>query len=158
MIRGRTGTVTTRVRFGETDAAGIVFYPTFYAWFDMGATALVRGASAVGVHDADGRPRWPIPIVEAGASFLAPLYFDDAIAIETTVADVGARSFRLEHVVLRGDEEVARGYEVRVHVKREGGRYVSAALPDELRTYFTTSTPSSNTPSSEEVDDRAVTP
>jgi YbgC/YbaW family acyl-CoA thioester hydrolase len=153
MTRGRTGTVTTRVRFGETDAAGIVFYPTFYAWFDMGATALVRGASPDGVHDDDGRPRWPIPIVEAGASFLAPLYFDDAIAIETTVVDVGARSFRLEHVVLRGDDEVARGYEVRVHVRRESGRYVSAPLPEELRAFFTTATETSK-----EVDDRAVTP
>jgi len=53
----------------------------------------------------------------------------------------------------RGDEEVARGYEVRVHVRREGGRYVSASLPEELRAFFAT-----DTETSKEVDDRALTP
>ena len=41
----RTHVTRTRVRFGETDAAGIVFYPTFYAWFDMGTSGLLRAAA-----------------------------------------------------------------------------------------------------------------
>jgi YbgC/YbaW family acyl-CoA thioester hydrolase len=133
MIHGRTGTVTTRVRFGETDAAGIVFYPTFYAWFDVGTSGLLR--SALGdLLGADGRPRWPVPIVEASARFSAPLRFDDAIAIRSTITELGTSSLRVEHVVLRGEVEAARGFEVRVLVRAgDDDRIVAAPLPPELR-------------------------
>ncbi len=131
-MRGRTHVTRTRVRFGETDAAGIVFYPTFYAWFDLGTTALFRAAAGamLGEH---GRPRWPIPIVEARARFTAPLYFDDAIAIRSTIVDLGTSSIRVEHVVERDGAEVAHGFEVRVLVGYDGARIVARTIPDDLR-------------------------
>jgi acyl-CoA thioester hydrolase len=131
-MRGRTHVTRTRVRFGETDAAGIVFYPTFFAWFDVGTSGLFRAAAGPLLGD-DNRPRWPIPIVESGARFTAPLAFDDAIAIRSTVVELGASSFRVEHVVVRGEQEVARGFEVRVLVGYDGGRIAKVAIPDDLR-------------------------
>jgi YbgC/YbaW family acyl-CoA thioester hydrolase len=133
-MQGRTHVTRTRVRFGETDAAGIVFYATFFAWFDVGTTGLLRAAQRE-LTDAHGRPRWPVPIVEAGARFIAPLYFDDVIAIRSTIAELGTSSLRVEHVVLRGDTEAARGFEVRVLIAPAGedGRIAAAPLPPELR-------------------------
>ena len=84
-IRGRTHVTRTRVRFGDTDAAGIVFYPTFFVWFDVGMSGLLRAALGGELTDAHGRPRFPVPIVDAGARFVAPLHFDDAIAIRSMV-------------------------------------------------------------------------
>jgi YbgC/YbaW family acyl-CoA thioester hydrolase len=133
-IRGRTHVTRTRVRFGETDAAGIVFYPTFFAWFDVGMSGVLRGALGGDLSDAHGRPRFPVPIVEAGARFIAPLHFDDAIAIRSTITELGTSSLRVEHVVLRGDTEAARGFEVRVLIEpREDGRIAAAPLPPHLR-------------------------
>ena len=133
-LRGRVHVTRTRVRFGETDAAGIVFYPTFFAWFDAGMTGLLRAAAAGrAMHDAHGRPRLPVPIVESGARFVAPLYYDDAIAIRSTIVELGRSSLRVEHVVLRGDEEVARGFEVRVLIGTEAGRMAPVPLPSDLR-------------------------
>lgn len=133
-VRGRVHVTRTRVRFGETDAAGIVFYPTFFAWFDCGTTGLLRAASGGrAMHDADGRPRLPVPIVESGARFVTPLYYDDAIAIRSAVVELGRSSLRIEHVVLRGGDEVARGFEVRVLVGTHAGRIAAVPLPAELR-------------------------
>jgi len=129
---GRTHLTHTRVRFGETDAAGIVFYPTFYAWFDVGTSGLLRAALGE-LLGADGRPRWPVPIVEASARFSLPLYFDDAIVIRSTVAELGTSSLRIEHGVLRAGIEVARGFEVRVLVGYDGATIGSRPLPDEMR-------------------------
>ena len=132
-MRGRTHVTHTRVRFGETDAAGVVFYPTFFAWFDLGATGLLRAALG-DLTDAHGRPRWPVPIVESGATFVAPLYFDDAIAIRSTVVELGRSSLRLEHVVLRGDVEAARGFEVRVLIRNaDDGTLSAAPMPPHVR-------------------------
>ncbi|HEY0614319.1 MAG TPA: thioesterase family protein [Candidatus Elarobacter sp.] len=131
-MQGRTHLTRTRVRFGETDAAGIVFYPTFFAWFDVGTSGLFRAAAGP-LLGADGRPRWPIPIVASGATFRAPLAFDDAIEIRTTVTEIGTSSFRVEHVVTREGEEVARGFEVRVLIGYAGGPIAKVAIPDALR-------------------------
>ena len=133
-MQGRTHVTRTRVRFGETDAAGIVFYPTFFAWFDVGMSGLLRAASGGELNDAQGRPRFPVPIVEAGARFIAPLHFDDAIAIRSTITELGTSSLRVEHVVLRDDVEAARGFEVRVLIRTgDDGRIAPAPLPQELR-------------------------
>lgn len=131
-MRGRTHRTRTRVRFGETDAAGIVFYPTFFAWFDTGVSGLLRAAAGP-LLGAEGRPRWPVPIVEAGARFIAPLSYDDPIEIRSTIVELGKSSFRVEHVVLRDDAEVARGFEVRVLIGYDGARMSARPLPQELR-------------------------
>jgi hypothetical protein len=39
---------------------------------------------------------------------------------------------RIEHVVNRGELEVARGFETRVFIRREGGRIVAEPIPAEL--------------------------
>jgi acyl-CoA thioester hydrolase len=131
-LDARSCITRTRVRFGETDAAGIVFYPTFFAWFDLGTHALLRAAMGT-LHDDQGRPRWPLPIVESGANFLAPLFSDDEIAIRSTIAKIGSRSLRVEHEVTRGETVVARGFEARTLIARTGATIAAVALPDDLR-------------------------
>jgi acyl-CoA thioester hydrolase len=131
-IQGRTHRTRTRVRFGETDAAGIVFYPTFFAWFDVGVSGLLRAAAGP-LLGADGRPRWAVPIVESGARFIEPLYYDDAIVIRSTIAELGTSSIRVEHAVERDGVECARGFEVRVLIGFEGGRLAPRPLPADLR-------------------------
>ena len=131
-MRGRTHVTRTRVRFGETDAAGIVFYPTFFAWFDVGTSGLFRAAAGA-LLGPDNRPRWPIPIVESGARFIAPLAFDDPIEIRSTIVELGRSSFRVEHEVARDGHVVATGFEVRVLIGYGGGRIGNLPIPDELR-------------------------
>jgi len=132
-LRGRTHLTRMRVRFGETDAAGIVFYPTFFAWFDAGMSGLLRAAAGP-LLGAEGRPRWPVPIVESGARFVQPLYYDEPIVIRSTVVELGESSMRIEHVVLRDDVEVARGFEVRVLIGYGDAGIAARPLPQELRT------------------------
>lgn len=122
------------MRFGDTDAAGIVFYPTFFVWFDVGMSGLLRAALGGELTDAHGRPRFPVPIVDAGARFAVPLRFDDAIAIRSTITELGTSSLRVAHAVLRGDLECARGFEVRVLIQSgEDGGIRAMPLPPNLR-------------------------
>ena len=93
----------------------------------------ILGPAAAPLADESGRPRWPLPIVESGARFLAPLAYDDEIVIRSTAAEIGTSSLRVEHVVNRGEVEVARGFETRVFIRRDGGRIVAEPIPDELR-------------------------
>ena len=123
----------TRVRFGETDAAGIVYYPTYFSWFDSGTHGLLRIGDGPG-RDERGAPYFPLPLVECGATFLAPLQFDEEIEIVSTVAALGESSLRVEHEVrtLAG-KTCARGFEQRVFVTIANGRPSKAPIPPELR-------------------------
>jgi acyl-CoA thioester hydrolase len=100
------------VEWGDTDAAGIVFYPNYFRWFDRAAHALLR---ACGCAPADLLRRgYVVPIIESGAHFLAPVVYAEELAIESTVVEVRTRAFRVEHRVLRNAASVAEGFEVRV--------------------------------------------
>jgi len=123
----------TRVRLGETDAAGIVFYPAYFNWFDSGTHGLLRSGAAPG-RDERGGPKFPLPIVECGATFIAPLQFDEEIDIVSTVAAIGESSLRVEHEVrTSAGKTVARGFEQRVFIAVRDGRIGKAPIPDELR-------------------------
>lgn len=130
---GARSVLRTRVRFGETDAAGIVYYPTYFAWFDTGTHGLLREGDAP-ARNARGAPQHELPIVECGATFLAPLQFDEEIEIVSTVAAVGTTSLRIEHEVrtLSG-QPVARGFEQRVHVAIVEGKLGKTPIPAGLR-------------------------
>ena len=134
--RGRTGSVRIRVRFGETDAAGIVYYATYFTWFDVGTQALVRSADVASIAP-DGKPRYPLPLVECGATFLAPVRFDQELDVSSTVVALGDTSVRIEHEIrtLEG-VLVARGFEQRVFVRIGEGRFEKASLPAELRRHL----------------------
>jgi acyl-CoA thioester hydrolase len=120
---------THRVEWGETDAAAIVFYANYFRWFDRGTHDLFRGLDlpierlmAQGI---------VIPIIEAQARFLHPVVYADELVIQSRVAEVRSRAFRVEHKVLRGDEVVGEGYEVRMWVRRSdaGGRLEPELIP-----------------------------
>ena len=44
-----------KVRWGDVDAAGIVFYPRFYEWYDYGCEALFASLVAIFPGFADGQ-------------------------------------------------------------------------------------------------------
>jgi acyl-CoA thioester hydrolase len=138
-MTGRRSVLRTRVRFGETDAAGIVFYPTYFAWFDLGTQELVR-ADDVPAHEPDGSPTHPFPVVECGATFVAPIHFDEPIDIVSTVAEVGTSSLRVEHEIRHNGRTAARGFEVRVYIRVGDGPIAKAPIPGALRAHLTAPT------------------
>ena len=123
------------VQWGDTDAAGIVFYPNYFRWFDHAALEFLRTLG------------WPLeilktqfqvvaPIIEAGCRFQKPVRYHDLLTIQTTATEVRTRSFRLEHQVTRGSEIVGMGYEVRGLVRLPGdddGNLELVPLPEAVR-------------------------
>lgn len=120
-----------RVRFGETDAAGIVFYPNYYKWMDEGTHALMEKAGFPTRRLFDERAGFPL--VEALCRFRRPLSFGDRIRLVSRVEEVRNKSMRVSHVFYRDGELVAEGYEVRAWIRGIGGRIASEPIPDEIR-------------------------
>ena len=135
-MKGRVGRLRHRVRFGETDAAGIVFYGTFVAWFDAGVSNLIRVPGIASTHP-NGVPTFMLPIVEVNARFFSPLRFDDEFDLVSTVATIGTTSLRVEHEAFALDgTRIAAGFEARVYCRVESGTFIKEPIPEVLRAHL----------------------
>jgi 4-hydroxybenzoyl-CoA thioesterase len=106
------------VRWGDVDAAGIVFYPRFFEWYDLGCEALF---AALGMPWPELFPRHAIvgvPIVESGSRFASPARYGDTLQIRARVAWVKEKTFRMEYEISSNGRSCATGFEVRAWVKR----------------------------------------
>jgi len=111
-------TTVVPVRWGDVDAAGIVFYPRFFEWYDLGCEALF---AALGLPWPELFPKHGIvgvPIVESGSRFASPARYGDTLEIRASVAWVKEKTFRMEYEIAVGARLCATGFEVRARVKR----------------------------------------
>jgi 4-hydroxybenzoyl-CoA thioesterase len=121
------------IEWGHCDAAGIVFNPRFFEYFDW-STALLLGEAAgmniqqmLATYGSAGAP-----LVATEAKFLKPCSFGDEVTIVSTVTRVGSASFEVEHRLYNGEELAVEGNEVRVWVGLEGRRLKSQPLPESM--------------------------
>lgn len=130
-----THSTTVRVRWSDTDPAGIVFYPRFFEWYDLGTEMLFE---ALGLPWPEIFPRYElagVPILESGATFLHPVRYGEVVTIRSSVAWVKDKTFRMEHEISVGGTVCARGFEVRAWVprpERPEDRRRAAPIPDEV--------------------------
>ena len=111
-------TVTVPVRWSDADPAGIVFYPRFFAWYDLGCEELF---AAIGLPWPETFPAYGIvgvPIVESGSRFVSPVRYGDQATIRSVVVWVKEKTFRVEHEVSVRGSLCATGYEIRAWVGR----------------------------------------
>ncbi len=107
---------TVQVRWSDVDPAGIVFYPRFFEWYDLGCEALF---ASLGLAWPEAFPRYGIvgvPIVESGSRFVHPARYGDVLTIRSRVAWVRAKTFRVEHEISVRGTLCASGFEVRARV------------------------------------------
>ena len=123
-----TNTHFVTVEWGHCDPAGIVYFPNYFTYFDAGTNALFL--RALGYNKFEMLKRYGIvgiPLVDVSARFIVPSTFGDVVAIESTVAEIGRSSFRMQHRLLKGDTLAVEGTETRVWVGRD------PAAPDRLK-------------------------
>lgn len=129
------------VAWAHCDAAGIVFYPHFYMWFDQ-ATERLFQANGFGYADLERElGASGMPLVETGARYRNPCRLGDEVEMASWVDEWGGRSFLVRHRIDRvGAGPAVEGFERRVLVvpdadSPKGIRAI--ALPDSLKARFT---------------------
>ncbi len=121
------------IEWGHCDAAGIVFNPRYFEYFDWSAALLLCEAAGMNVQQmlaAYGVAG--APLVATQAKFVKPCSFGDEVTIVSTVTKVGTSSFSVEHRLYNGDELAVEGNETRVWVGFEGAKLKSRPLPESL--------------------------
>ena len=91
-----------RVRYGDTDQMGWVYYGNYLRWFEIGRAEMMRslGRSYRDVEEEDGAL---LPVLDARCRYFHGARYDELVTIETGVLDVGRATLRFGYRVLGED-------------------------------------------------------
>lgn len=120
-----------RVRFGETDMQGVVYYANYLLFAEVGRVAYLRQLGIDYTRDllAQGVD---FTIGEASVRYQAPLRFDDEYDIRVRVGEIRNSSWTFEYAFDRADgQRCATGSTVQVVLDRATGK--AARIPQHLR-------------------------
>lgn len=120
-----------RVRFGETDLQGVVYYANYLLFAEVGRVAYLRELGIDYRRDLLERGT-DFTIGEASVRYQAPLRFDDEYDIWVRVGEIRNSSWVFEYAFDRADgQRCAIGSTVQVILDRATGK--PARIPPELR-------------------------
>jgi YbgC/YbaW family acyl-CoA thioester hydrolase len=125
-------TIEERVRWGDVDAARIIFYGAYIRFFEFAETELFRAVGLPYSVMFDELDVW-LPRVHLECDFHQAAQLDDLLEVSVYVGRFGNKSMRLDFEVRRkGDEVViADAHFVLAAVKRD--TFETVTIPDELR-------------------------
>src|SRR6185503_1647480 len=98
-----SNTIDIEIEWGQCDPAAIVWNPRFFELFDRGTWTLFE--TVLGIPRQNLYKQFGIigmPLVEAGAQFLAPLRFGDGAELISTITEFKRASFAVQHRILKG--------------------------------------------------------
>ena len=128
----RSNEIQTTVEFGNTDAAGIVFYPNFFKWFDKGTHWLFKSMQ-LAPKELQSNHNIILPILDAQCTFEKALVYDDLITIKSTIVEVNRKNLKVQHEIFKDGTRSCIGYEVRGWVKKEGEHIAATLIPDDIK-------------------------
>jgi len=130
-------TIEERVRWGDVDAAGIIFYGSYIRFFEIAETELFRAAGLPYGAVFDELNIW-LPRVHLECDFHRAAQLDDLLEVSVWVGKIGTTSLRLNFEVRRKDRDnkieeklIATAHFVLVATRRDNLRPVP--VPEELR-------------------------
>jgi 4-hydroxybenzoyl-CoA thioesterase len=129
---------TTRleIEWAHCDPAGIVWNPRFFEFFDIGTWMLFQQVIGVPRHKlARHLGIFSIPLVEAGANFIAPLRFGDSAELVSTITEFRRASFLIQHRIFNKGKLSVDGLETRVwaiHHPDDPQRMKAAPIPADI--------------------------
>jgi YbgC/YbaW family acyl-CoA thioester hydrolase len=124
--------IEERVRWGDVDAARIIFYGAYIRFFEFAETELFRAVGLPYGVMFDELDVW-LPRAHLECDFRQAAQLDDLLEVSVYVGRVGHKSLRLDFEVRRKGEGglVAEAHFVLVSVRR--ATFDSVPVPEELK-------------------------
>jgi len=130
-------TIEERVRWGDVDAAGIIFYGSYIRFFEIAETELFRAVGLPYGVVFDELNIW-LPRVHLECDFHRAAQLDDLLEVSVWVGKIGTTSLRLNFEVRRKDRDnkieeklIATAHFVLVSTRRDNLQPIP--VPEELR-------------------------
>lgn len=110
-----------RVRYAETDQAGVVYHANYLVWFEVGRVELCRD-HGFNYRDMEKQSDAILPVIDLKVTYRSPALYDDIILIRTRLKFLRTRSVSFIYEVYRAADMtlLAEGETYHVVVNKEG--------------------------------------
>ena len=130
-------TIEERVRWGDVDAAGIIFYGSYIRFFEIAETELFRAVGLPYGKVFEELNIW-LPRVHLECDFHRAAQMDDLLEVSVYVARIGKSSLRLNFEVRKRNEagEIEEKLMATAHfvlVSTDRANLKPVPVPEELR-------------------------
>ena len=124
--------IEERVRWGDVDAARIIFYGAYIRFFEIAETELFRAVGMPYSRIFDELDVW-LPRVHLECDFRRAAQLDDLLEVSVYVGHFGTKSMRINFEVRRKGEEplVAEAHFVLAAVRRD--TFETVPIPEEFK-------------------------
>lgn len=117
----------SRIRFGDTDASGRIYYASLFRHFEAAEAEFLRFLGQP-YTDLESR-EVSFPRVHVEADYRGALLYDDEVEIEVAPERVGGGSFTIGFVVRKNGDEAASGRYVIASMDRRTQRACPLPAP-----------------------------
>ena len=107
-----------RVRYGETDKMGFVYYGIYAQYYEVGRVELLRslGISYKSLEDSG----YELPVVSFKINYKRPAFYDDEIIIKTSISEIPSSKITFDYECFNKDGSLLNnGQVVLVFVNRD---------------------------------------
>jgi len=125
-----------RVRFGDADPAGLVYYPVIFHYFHIALEEFFNACCGIAYDKLMADERIGFPTVNAQTEFFIPLVYGDEVDVEIYVSQTGNSSATFEYAARRVSDGAfcARSTQIQVCMNLDTRRAVP--IPDKYREAF----------------------
>jgi len=127
------------VRFGDTDPAGLVYYPNIFHYFHIALEEFFGARCGIGYERLMAAERIGFPAVKIETEFFAPLVYGDEVDVEIYVSRTGTSSATFEYAARRASDRTLCARSTQIHVAMNLDMRRAVPIPEKYRLAFAAS-------------------
>ncbi|MGA9996887.1 MAG: thioesterase family protein [Pyrinomonadaceae bacterium] len=125
-----------KVRFGETDPAGLVYYPVIFHYFHIALEEFFAARCGITYDRLIADERLGFPTVKTETEFFSPLFYGDEADVAVYVSRIGNSSATFEYSIERVSDGALCARAANVHVAMNLDERKATPIPDKYRQAF----------------------
>lgn len=129
---------TKRVRYGETDQMGYLYYGHYAQYYEIGRAEMIRSLG-LSYREMETEHGVLMPVMSLQCRYVRPARYDELITIRTTLRQLPAKTITFHMELLNEKGKLVNGGSVKLcFVDEASGKSIPAPvyLIDKLRPYF----------------------
>ncbi len=127
-----------RVRYGETDQMGYLYYGNYALYYEVGRVELFRSLGMT-YKALEEEHHVMMPVLALNQRYVRPAFYDNLLTIRTTIRKMPDMTVTFHHEIFNEDKKLINGGSVRLaFIDTLTGKRVSAPpiFTDKLKPFF----------------------
>jgi 4-hydroxybenzoyl-CoA thioesterase len=127
------------VRFGDTDPAGLVYYPNIFHYFHIALEEFFAARCGISYQRLMADERIGFPTVNSEAEFFVPIVYGDEVDVEIFVSHTGNSSATFHYSARRMSDGTLCARARQIHVAMNLDTRRPLPIPEKYRAAFAAS-------------------